>query len=155
MNIFVLDYDPALAAQYHCDQHVGKMLLESVQILSTVSWKRGWPAPYKPTHKNHPCVLWAEENIDHWKWLETLAWRLSEEWRFRRGSSHQSSLALAKIKHIGKVPEAPKYFALCMPEEYKDFSDPVSSYRQFYIAEKKRFANWKWKRKEPYWWRCV
>jgi len=28
MNIFVLDYDPELAASYMCDQHVVKMSLE-------------------------------------------------------------------------------------------------------------------------------
>ena len=28
MNIFVLDRDPELAAKYHCDKHVCKMILE-------------------------------------------------------------------------------------------------------------------------------
>jgi hypothetical protein len=35
MNIFYLDHDPALAAQYHCDKHVVKMILELGQLLST------------------------------------------------------------------------------------------------------------------------
>lgn len=35
MNIFVLSTDPAEAAEYHCDQHVVKMILEYAQLLST------------------------------------------------------------------------------------------------------------------------
>lgn len=35
MNIFYLDRDPALAARYHCDKHVIKMILETGQLLST------------------------------------------------------------------------------------------------------------------------
>ena len=35
MNIFVLDSDPAIAAQMLCDKHVVKMILESAQLLST------------------------------------------------------------------------------------------------------------------------
>jgi hypothetical protein len=36
MNIFVLDLDPRRCARYHCDFHVGKMITETAQILSTV-----------------------------------------------------------------------------------------------------------------------
>lgn len=35
MNLFWLDTDPTLAAQAHQDVHVGKMLLEGVQLLCT------------------------------------------------------------------------------------------------------------------------
>ena len=35
MNIFFLDKSPDLSAQYLCDKHVPKMLLESAQMLST------------------------------------------------------------------------------------------------------------------------
>ena len=35
MNIFVLDKDPHIAAQMHCDKHVPKMIVESAQMLST------------------------------------------------------------------------------------------------------------------------
>jgi len=30
MNIFVLDYNPKKAAEYHCDKHVVKMILETL-----------------------------------------------------------------------------------------------------------------------------
>ena len=35
MNIFVIDKDPVVAAQEHCDKHVVKMIVESAQMLST------------------------------------------------------------------------------------------------------------------------
>ncbi len=35
MNIFVLDRNPEIAASYHCDRHVVKMIVEYAQLLST------------------------------------------------------------------------------------------------------------------------
>jgi len=34
MNIFYLDSNPQKCAEYHCDKHVVKMILESAQLLS-------------------------------------------------------------------------------------------------------------------------
>jgi hypothetical protein len=38
MNIFVLDKDPIRAAQYHCDKHSNRMLVESCQLLATAHY---------------------------------------------------------------------------------------------------------------------
>ena len=38
MNIFILDKDPIKAAEYHCDKHVVKMILESAQMLCASHW---------------------------------------------------------------------------------------------------------------------
>ena len=57
MNIFILDEDIKTCAQYHCDQDVVKMILESVQILCTALNKKGFTTPYKSTHMKHPSVL--------------------------------------------------------------------------------------------------
>lgn len=46
LNIFVLDRDPKLAAQYACDMHVSKMVVETAQILSTVVKKYIPSGPY-------------------------------------------------------------------------------------------------------------
>ena len=35
MNIFMLDRDPRVAANMHCDKHVVKMILETAQLLCT------------------------------------------------------------------------------------------------------------------------
>lgn len=43
MNLFLLDYDPKKAAQYHADKHVVKMLLEACQLLYTAHWSFAYP----------------------------------------------------------------------------------------------------------------
>lgn len=58
MNIFVLDTDPKLSAQYHVDRHVIKMILENAQLLSTALKINNIEANlYKPTHQHHPNYL--------------------------------------------------------------------------------------------------
>ena len=49
MNIFVVEENPVDAARALCDKHVVKMVLESVQLLSTVAQARGHEGPYKVT----------------------------------------------------------------------------------------------------------
>ena len=40
MNIFHLHEDPKICAEYHCDKHVVKMILETAQMLSTAYRKK-------------------------------------------------------------------------------------------------------------------
>ena len=41
MNIFVLDQDPSIAAQYNCDKHIVKMVLELFQQLGSAVIRHG------------------------------------------------------------------------------------------------------------------
>ena len=152
MNIFVLDLDIEKCARYHCDQHVVKMILESVQILCSALWLRGIAAPYKPTHTKHPCVLWAHESRSNMKWLARLTKALNREfkYRFRKEIDHQSIQALnllsfATVEEKGLTP-----FAQAMPEQYRISDDPVAAYRAYYVGEKERFARWT-RRRKPWW----
>ena len=83
MNIFVLDKDIVKCAEYHCDQHANKMILESVQMLCTALNKKGFSTPYKSTHIKHPCVLWVEASYDNFEWLKDLAIALNDEYKYR------------------------------------------------------------------------
>ena len=85
MNIFVLDSNIQKCAQYHCDKHVVKMILESAQLLSTVLRLNDVDYGYKATHANHPCTSWAGESLSNWKWLRNFAFELNQEYRFRFG----------------------------------------------------------------------
>ena len=38
MNVFVLDKNPKKAAEYHCNKHVVKMILETCQMMTTACW---------------------------------------------------------------------------------------------------------------------
>lgn len=147
MNIFVLDYDPALAARAHCDKHVPKMILESTQMLSTILG-----GPYKPTHANHPCTLWAGRSQANALWLFDLAYALHDQWQERWGHTrdHKCMPILdGLIKELASLPDSNLTpFALAMPDEFKS-DDPVDSYRAYYHS--KTFASWE-RSHEPDWW---
>jgi hypothetical protein len=152
LNIFVLDRDIVRCARAHCDQHVIKMILESVQILCTALNQKGIKTPYRSTHVKHPCVLWAGESYDNFCWLRALAFALNEEYRFRyrKEADHKSIAVLktitgARFSRGGRTP-----FAQAMPEKYRVAGDAVAAYRAFYRGEKMGFATWT-RRPRPRW----
>lgn len=153
MNIFVLDLDIPRCAQYHCDRHVSKMILESVQILCTALHLKGLDTPYRPTHAKHPCVHWAGESYDNFTWLAQLARALNGEYRFRyqRDRDHASIAVLDQIGHMRFEGVGITEFAQAMPDQYKVPGDAVAAYRAFYLGEKHRFATWTG-RDAPQWW---
>lgn len=138
MNIFILDINPVLAAQYQCDKHVVKMVLESAQILSTING-----GPYKPTHANHPCVAWARENSGNYAWLALHAIALCHEYTTRYGKRHKCEDIIADLLCIPfSIPrEYRTPFIQCMPEQYRG-DDAVKAYRRYYVSEKAKFARW-------------
>ena len=149
MNIFVLDNDIETCARLHIDKHVVKMILEYAQILSSVHHLSGGTAPYRLTHKNHPCNKWARESLSNYKWLTELGQALGREYTHRYGKVHKSAqvidaLPLPNIPDIGltTMPQA-------MPDEYKD-EDVITAYRRFYNAEKIHFASYR-NREWPEW----
>ena len=152
MNIFILDTDVKKCARFHCDQHVVKMILESVQILCTTLNKRGIATPYKSTHQKHPCVLWAGQSYDNFVWLTELARALNSEYkyRYRRSADHKSMDVLERIAGYGFENQGLTPFAQAMPENYKVAGDAVKAYRQFYLGEKMAFATWT-RRRMPLW----
>ena len=152
MNIFVLDTDITKCAKYHCDQHVVKMILESVQIMCTALNKKGFTTPYKSTHMKHPCVLWAEHSYDNFVWLGRLANALNNEYKYRyeKSSDHSSIAVLRNVKNTKFASIGLTEFAQAMPDQYKVPGNPVSAYRKFYLGEKMGFAKWT-RRKPPPW----
>lgn len=142
MNIFMLDEDMTICAEYHCDKHVGKMLLESVQILCSVLHKYNYAGlPYKATHANHPCTKWAGECTGNFKKLTLLATKLANEFEYRFGKRHKSADALYQVlivtnmnndlpldNHIGSRP------VQAMPDEFKDPCH-VGAYRDYYRSK--------------------
>ena len=154
MNIFILDNNPRLAAMQHCDKHVVKMILETAQMLSTVRSTMGLDHPYKPTHKNHPCTVWASQTQENYVWLWHLGYWLSQEYTHRYGKIHKSSQLLYDGKldppdadlfgHQGLTP-----FAQAMPDCYKS-DNPVDAYRSYYLGEKRHILSYT-RREQPTW----
>lgn len=119
MNIFFLSLNPVDAAQYQCDKHVVKMILETAQLLCTahrvldgvqlVSETTGkllqkYRHPdtemddllYKSTHINHPSSKWVRKTSGNYMWAYCHFLALCEEYEHRYGRQH-ASLKLADV----------------------------------------------------------
>lgn len=177
MNIFVLSADPKEAAEFHCDKHVVKMILETGQMLCAahwLSWQRelkpenlkpakmkAWleqhvPAagqpPWKMTHVNHPCTQWAHTSDENYSWLLSLGVALCQEYTLRYGKRHKSETVLKWLsdnRPISFPSSGMTPFAVAMPEDCRISADPVECYRQYYRVHKRRMA--KWKTQPPSW----
>lgn len=156
MNIFVLDNDPVLASNL-LDKHIVKMPLETAQILCTIAHQKGFPAPYKPTHINHPAVKWAAQSADNWMWLCEHGIGICYNYTTSYGKTHKCQAIIQdmmnKCEEIwGKQGVSKNHtpFVLCMPDEYK-VADPVQSYRNYYRGDKAYIAKWT-NRNTPDWW---
>lgn len=143
MNIFILNTNLKECARAHCDKHVVKMILEHAQMISTTLRYFELDAPYRMTHKNHPCSIWVRESRENFYWLKQLTFHLNNEFKYRfSGKSHKSWEA---IKHIESPAQLESKglttFAQAMPEAYRS-SDPVEAYRKYYIKDKAYMAKW-------------
>ena len=177
MNIFYLDRDPELAAQYHCDKHVVKMILESAQLLSTahrvldgvpvqgksVSGLRNvkrWRLDnefdsvyYSASHVNHPSAVWVRTSRQHYSWLHDLFANLLNEYTFRYGKIHKCEGLLKPLQRFpsnqshAPFEEPPQ----CMPDDSKNILSSVIAYRNYYKIHKASFAKWS-VRPTPSWW---
>lgn len=129
MNIFVLDSSPVLSAIYQCDKHVNKMALESAQLLCCAHAQED--VPYKHTHKNHPCAIWARASIADYMWLYKHAIALCEEYSHRFGKEHACKEVIRSLPKFKSTNTRLFPFALAMPDSYKR-STAVKSYRAYY-----------------------
>lgn len=152
MNIFVLDYDPVRAAKMQCDKHVVKMPLETAQILC--SGFISGQAPYKQTHYNHPCSIWARTSKENFLWLVKHGIALCDEYTFRYNKEHKSKdVILWCLKNIAKIEfskNGKTHFILCFDRKYQ-VGNAVESYREYYRYEKREIATWNKTRPKPVW----
>ncbi|MEK6880308.1 MAG: pyrimidine dimer DNA glycosylase/endonuclease V, partial [Nanoarchaeota archaeon] len=109
MNIFVLDKDPKIAAQYLCDKHIVKMILESAQLLCS---QFECDAPYKKTHYNHPCSIWTRTSKENYLWLIEHSLEMGLEYTKRYNKTHKSIKVIRwtqeninKVKFINSTTE--------------------------------------------------
>jgi hypothetical protein len=154
MNIFFLDEDPTMSAQYHVDKHVVKMILETAQLLCGVHHATAPDntyVPYKLSHKNHPCSIWARTSLSNYLYLCELGLELCKEYTYRYGKRHKSQDVIEWC--LINKPNVPDVEftepAMAMPDEYK-VGDVVQSYRNYYMGAKSGFATWK-NRQKPFW----
>lgn len=176
MNVFYLDSNPQQCAEFHCDKHTVKMIVEYAQLLSTahrvcdgtqhdgirVSGRKykTWILPdsrqhslYQSTHINHPSAAWVRQSSGNYNWLYTMWLELMSEYTFRYNRQHACEKLVEPLKKIpyniqvGEFTQPPP----AMPDYCKVPGDSIQSYRNYYIKEKSSFA--KWKRETPSWFR--
>lgn len=149
MNIFYLVHDAYLCAVAHGNRHVIKMILETCQLLCSVYHMTSpdVEVPYKLTHKNHPCAIWARTSLQHYEWLMHLGFELCREYTHRYGKVHASQAVLMHLKSLPS-PNVPSVGFTpppqAMPEVYH-YTKPssIEAYRLYYKQEKRHLFAWK------------
>jgi len=151
MNIFVLDKESWKAAQMLDDQRLSKMIIESGQMLRAALARHGFTeedciehriltskgTPWRVTHANHPCTIWAGDCRANFEWLAHYAACLCEEHRGRNDytKSHACEGPIARMGSMSiRIPETTP-FALAMPDEFKVPGDAVESYRRYFRSK--------------------
>jgi hypothetical protein len=173
MNIFYLDENPIKCAEFHCDKHVVKMILEYAQLLSTTHRfldgtavvglsKTGRKQTryvlsdhresilYSVTHINHPSAQWVRKSIHNYIWLADLLEECCKEYTYRYGKIHKvESMGLMQTLKDNVPNNIPNVAFTgptpAMPEECKVPGDPLKSYHNYYYKEKKRMWSWQGK----------
>ena len=121
------------------------MILETAQLLCGVHWVIGSEAPYKLSHKNHPCAIWVRESLSNYLYLCDLGLELCKEYTYRYGKRHKSQdvieWCLVNKPNIHDVDFTTP--PLAMGDEFKIGNDVIESYRNYYIEGKKEIVSWK------------
>jgi hypothetical protein len=144
MNVFFVDRNPSIAGRSLCDVHTVKMIVESAQLLSTARLSVGQEAPYKATHRNHPCAIWARAHTQNYEWLVEHLRALCAEYTRRYGKTHATEKYLAALATPVDLPAGWSEPAQAMPDEYKH-EDPVEAYRAYYRFKAKTLPRFTYK----------
>jgi len=99
MNIFLTNYNPAIASQHLDDLRLNKMILETAQILSQAYryFFGDNDKLYKDTHINHPCCVWVRKSVKNYNWLVFYFIELNSERFYRAGKNHLSYTKLSRL----------------------------------------------------------
>lgn len=167
MNVFYLDTDPRLAAQYHCDRHLSKMQIEYAQLLSAAVHLNGTSFGqskqlYKLSHRNHPSAIWCRSSIANFQWLLNLCDAVNDEWLDRGHQPHRSYVEISQhlrasdlavdLTESTTVPfcagvayEQCLAFCNIEPAATRCYSSQqaVQLYRVYYVLSKSHFATYK------------
>ena len=148
MNIFFLDRDPVKAAEYNCNKHCIKIILEAGECLRIAHGKpSGW--------KNHEIVKWVRKTRQNYLWTAHHALALCKEYSYRYDNKvhawEEDVLALTQIVPASIMKENFTAPPQCMPAEYR-LNDFVAGYRNYYLQGKRHLAKWT-RREQPFWWR--
>ena len=150
MQVFRLDRNITVSAQYMSDMHIPKIATEAAQIVSAaVLTKLPYESAddlglFKLSHPHHPLVKWAAKGYGNFLWLHAVVQSICDEWRFRRGPDKFTraesvvNRAVELAENLFPNRSTLDDYPYCMPEQYCD-DDIIASYRRYYAAEKRGY----------------
>ena len=148
MNIFHLSSNPRYCAEWLCDKHCVKMIVETGQMLCT-AYQRHFGLQddlYKPAYPKHPMTIWVGNTRGNFIFTLSLFDYLLNEYNCRYKKVHSTNrikkLLWDKYTDWNKLNGEFTNPPLCMPDEYKT-DCYITSYRKYYIGEKKKIAKYK------------
>ena len=169
MNLFFLHHDPVKCAEYHCDKHVVKMIIELAQMMYTAhilnnSVNLPENSYRKISNHNHPTAVWVRKSMGNYKYCSILCINLCKEYTYRYKRIHKTEKhaqwlsenfpTFTQISYVKAVKlVSSKYFTTPVPLAMPDDSmcnNVFYSYRKYYRLHKKDFAVWT-NRPIPYW----
>ena len=159
VNFFYLDKDPKLCAQYYCDKHVNKILIEILQILSQIhhNFEKKTP-PYKKSSLISETLapyVWASSSINNYKYCLSLAEELLKEYKFRfEKDEHKCEKVILWFKDnfpksIKKKNKTKIKFTNNV-KVYGEYFDDITAFRYVYVDFKCKSDKWT-KRGKPSW----
>lgn len=150
MNIFYTSTCPLQSADWLCDEHLHKMPLESVQLLSTLVRHKisnhDWLDSigiYKLTHDKHPSYLWLTLSSANYQWLVDHVRQMQARYNSAY-SDHDSFYVLDTIEDlyargILKFPTSePTNIHLAMGKKMRSKKDPDP-----FLDIKQKYAEYK------------
>jgi hypothetical protein len=148
MNIFVSSFDCKEAAQALDDKRMIKMILETTQILSTnVNLAGLRSGPYRTTHANHPCTIWARTSHDNYLWLCGHLRHLCYEYTDRFDKTHKCEQYIELLYNCSTDIAYPKEGLTTFPNctTFKEIKETTRAYR-LYLNSK-----WRQDKRKPKW----
>jgi hypothetical protein len=160
VNFFFLDKNPKLNAQYYCDKHVNKIMIEICQLLSNVLHNNtNLKPPYKKT-TNIPITLapykWANYSKGNYIYLLNLAEALFNEYKFRYDKNeHKTEKVIEWLKnnipnHFKHKKRTKLFYTKNIDLFHKYIKDDVDCFRYIYVNYKCKNDKWT-KREKPKW----
>lgn len=146
MNIFITSPDPVECAIALDDKRLVKMILESVQMLSTAIARHGGTPVYKVAWKKHPCTIWTGDSRENFEWHLALLKAMNDEFMGRYNKHHKAFLVgYEQLKAQSDI--IPRCGLTNFPNcsLRKDVSDVHEAYRLGFIEK------WKNDKRPPKW----
>jgi hypothetical protein len=157
MNIFATSLSPKESAINLDNKRVVKMVLESMQMLSTAIYFYRGNAPYRPNHLNHPCTIWVRNSRKNYDWLLRHFKYLFKEYNYRYKKHHKCEsyykLLKAGKKFIPNRKSTPIADCTTLPKKYDFLTKIEDRYKQCMVNKwlnDKRKPEWTG-RKIPEW----